>query len=269
MYLESTSFKGYEKRLLQPIEALFMRRADSVVVVNQSIRDVYRDRYGVEGTVLRNCGPAVPQDTLDSPVDIHQLLDLPRGASIVLYQGGLAQGRGLDVLVAASADFPEGAHTVLVGSGRERESLGRQVEELGLVDRVHFIPAVLPHELAGYTAAAAVGVIPYQPVSTNNFLALPNKVFEYTGAGIPFVASDLPELRRIARDEGCAAVYDPFDPQGLAAAVTKILTPSDREMYRRAAAEFGRCNTWERERLILISEAERIAGTLATATKDA
>ena len=268
LYLESTSFKRYEKRFLRPIEARFMRRADSVVVVNQTIRDVYRDRYGVEGVVLRNCGPAVPQEILDDPVDLHGLLGLPHGAPIVLYQGGLAGGRGLDVLVAATAGFPEGAHTVLVGSGRERDELGRQVEELGLTDRVHFIPAVLPHELQAYTAAASVGVIPYQPVSGNNLMALPNKVFEYTGAGIPFAASDLPELRRIAEEAGCAAVYGPFDPHGLATAVRTILAPSDRETFRRAAANFGRRNTWERERLILVSEAERIAPTLTT-TSDA
>lgn len=262
LYLESTSFKRFEKRLLQPIEARFMRRADSVVIVNQTIRDVYRDRYGVEGVVLRNCGPAVPQTTLDNPMDLHGLLNLPPEAAIVLYQGGLAPGRGLDVLVSAAAMLPGDVHTVLVGSGREREKLGRQVQELRLEDRVHFIPAVLPHELPAYTAAASVGIIPYQPVSANNFMALPNKVFEYTGAGIPFVASDLPELRRIAEETLSAMVYNPFDPRGLAAAVTKILAPLNHESYRRAAANFGRCNTWESEKTILISEAERLVPAL-------
>lgn len=267
LYLESTSFKGYEKRFLRPIEARFMRRAESVVVVNQTIRDEYHNRYRVDGVVLRNCGPAVLRSILDDPVDLHGLLGLPPRAPIVLYQGGLAPGRGLDVLVAATAAFPEGVHTVLVGSGRQREELGRQVEELGLVDQVHFIPAVLPHELPAYTAAASVGVIPYQPVSTNNLMALPNKVFEYTGAGIPFAASDLPELRRVAEEAGCAAVYDPFDPHGLAIAVTTILAPSDHETYRRAAEDFGRCNTWEHEKLILVSEVERIAPVFITAAR--
>ena len=264
LYLESTSFKRYEKFFLRPIEARFMRQADSVVVVNQTIRDEYCNRYGVKGVVLRNCGPAVSQTILDNPADLHGLLGLPHRAPIVLYHGGLAAGRGLDVLVAATAAFPEGAHTVLVGSGRQREELGKQVDELGLADRVHFIPAVLPHELPAYTAAASVGVIPYQPVSTNNLMALPNKVFEYTGAGIPFAASDLPELRRIAEEAGCAAVYGPFDPHGLATAVKTILATSDREAYRRAAANFGRRNTWEREKLILISEVERIAPALTS-----
>lgn len=262
LYLESTSFKRYEKRLLRPIEARYMRRADSVVVVNQTIRDVYLERYGVQGMVLRNCGPAVTQAVLEAPVDLHGLLGLPQGAHIVLYQGGLAPGRGLDVLVAAAGKFPKGVHTVLVGSGSEREALGIQVDKLSLSARVHFIPAVLPDELSAYTAAASVGVIPYQPVSANNYMALPNKVFEYTGAGIPFAASDLPELRRLADEAGCAVVYDPFDPHGLAEAVGAVLDSKNYATYRRAAVNFGRRNTWEQEKQILIAEAERVAGRL-------
>ncbi|WP_166429961.1 glycosyltransferase [Nesterenkonia sphaerica] len=265
LYLESTSFKTYEKCLLRPIESWFMRRADSVVVVNRTIRDVYQQRYSVQGTVLRNCGAAVPQSVLENPMDLHDMLGIPPEASIVLYQGGLAEGRGLEVLVAATSEFPVGIHTVLVGSGRERESLERQVSELGVEDRVHFIPAVLPHELPAYTAAATLGVIPYQPVSANNAMALPNKVFEYTGAGIPFVASDLPELRRIAEEAGCAAVYDPFNPRELAQTITDVLGRDKYATYRSAAVSFGQRNTWENEKLILISEAERLAGSFATA----
>lgn len=269
LYLESTSFRKFEKNLLQPIEALFMRRADSVVIVNQTIRDVYRRRYGVEGVVVRNCGPAVPKQLLNNPINLHSLLALPADARIVLYQGGLLPGRGLEVLIAATAGFPAGAHTVLVGSGRQRDELGRQVEELGLADRVHFIPAVLPQVLPRYTAGASVGVIPYQPVSGNNRMALPNKVFEYAGAGIPFAASDLPELRRIAEESGCAEVYSPFDPEGLSRAVTTILDPSEYGTYRRAAVTFGSRNTWEHESRMLLAEVERIAPVLTNGRRAA
>ena len=119
---------------------------------------------------------------------------------MVLYQGGLVPGRGLDVCVRAAAHFPDGVHLVFIGKGKSLDELTALADELGVTDRVHFLPAVEPGELPVYTAAADVGVIPYQPVSSNNEYALPNKVFEYTGAGIPFVASDLPELRRIATD---------------------------------------------------------------------
>src|SRR5699024_9203182 len=146
-----------------------------------------------------------------NPINLRALAGIPQDSKVVLYQGGLAAGRGLDVCVRAAAEFPEDVHLIFIGKGRMREELQALAQELGVSDRVHWLPAVEPGELSAYTAAADVGLIPYQPVSRNNQYALPNKVFEYTGAGIPFVASDLPELRGIVEAARCGEVYDPFD----------------------------------------------------------
>lgn len=262
LYLESTTFVPYEKKVLQPIEKLYMRRADSVVVVNETIRDEYERRYGVRGTVLRNAAPAVPEEIRSRPVDLRGMAGVPDEARVVLYQGGFVAGRGLDVLLRAAPFFPDRAHLVLIGKGGERETLEALAEELNVSDRVHFLPAVEPGELPALTAAADLGVIPYQPVSLNNRFALPNKVFEYTGAGIPFVAADLPELRRVADSESCGEVYDPYDPQQLAAAVSTVLDPARYSQYRTMADSFGRANTWETEKKILESEVRRLGVTI-------
>ncbi|MFC7465635.1 glycosyltransferase [Brachybacterium sp. GCM10030252] len=261
LYLESTTLRPYERRLLWSVEKTYMRRADSVVVVNETIRDEYEKRYGVRGTVLRNCAPAVPADVRANPLNIRSLAGIPQSSQVVLYQGGLMAGRGLDVCVRAAQHFPEGAHLVFIGKGRILEELQQLAGDLGVTDRVHWLPAVEPGQLPAYTAAADVGLIPYQPVSRNNRYALPNKVFEYTGAGVPFVASDLPELRRIVETARCGEVYDPFDPEQLAAAVRTVLDRTRHWTYRCNAERFGRENTWTSEREILVSEIRRLAGS--------
>lgn len=258
LYLESTTLRPYEKKVLWPVEKAYMKRADSVVIVNQTIRDEYEKRYGVQGTVLRNAAPAVAEEIRSNPVNLRALAGIPQGSKVVLYQGGLVPGRGLDVCVRAAAHFPDGVHLVFIGKGKSLDELTALADELGVTDRVHFLPAVEPGELPVYTAAADVGVIPYQPVSRNNEYALPNKIFEYTGAGIPFVSSDLPELRRIATTVHCGEVYDPFDPGQLAAAVHAVLDPDRHPAYRQNAEAFGRENTWETEREILVSEIRRL-----------
>lgn len=260
LYLESTTLKRLERVLLWPIEKRYMRRADSVVVVNRTIRDEYRKRYGVQGLVLRNCAPEVSASVRLKPVDVRGLLGLAPEDHVVLYQGGLMVGRGLDVCVRAAAGFPDGAHLIFIGEGRMRDDLVALAKHAGVQDRVHWLPAVQPGELPTYTAAASVGLIPYQPVSKNNHYALPNKVFEYTGAGVPFIASDLPELRRIVTASGCGEVYDPFSPDQLAAAVHTVLDPQRYSTYRRNAEVFGHENTWETERKILIAEVHRLIG---------
>lgn len=263
LYLESTTLRRHERLLLWPVERHYMRRADAIVIVNQTIRDEYHRRYGVEGVVLRNCAPSVPASVRADPIDIRGLLGLAPEAHVVLYQGGLMAGRGLDVCVRAAASFPDDAHLVFVGDGREKKGLVALAQEVGVRDRVHWLPAVPPAELPAYTAAASVGLIPYQPVSKNNMYALPNKVFEYTGAGVPFVASDLPELRRIVEIAGCGEVYDPFDPRGLSTVVTTLLHPEHYLRYRRDAEVFGRRNTWDQERAVLVGQVQDLVARIS------
>lgn len=258
LYLESTTLRPYERKLLAPVEKHYMRRADSVVVVNQSIRDEYLERYGVRGRVLRNCAPAVPDEVRENPINLHELAGIPEAARIVLYQGGLVAGRGLDVCVRAVKHFPEQVHLLFIGKGRLQDELRALAAEIGVSDRVHWLTAVAPGDLPRFTAGADLGVIPYQPVSMNNRLALPNKVFEYTGAGIPFVASNLPEIRRVVDSTGCGETYDPFDPVSLSDAVRSVLLEERYATCRRSAERFGRENTWGQERNILTTELQRL-----------
>lgn len=259
LYLESTSLRPYERRALWPVEKAYMKRADSVVIVNETIRDEYEKRYGVRGIVLRNAAPAVASEIRSNPMDLRALTGIPRRSKIVLYQGGLVPGRGLDVCVKAALYFPDGVHLVFVGKGKMHEELVAMADELGVADRVHFLPAVEPGELPAFTAGADVGVIPYQPVSRNNEYALPNKAFEYPAAGIPFVASDLPELRRLTTTAHCGEVYDSFSPEDLGEAVRTVLDPERYPAYRQNAENFGRENNWETERTVLVSEINRLA----------
>lgn len=256
LYLESTSFRPIERRILAPLERRYLRSADSVVAVNASIAVEYGRRYGRQPLVVRNCASRLPADL--QVRDLRLMAGLPLDAQVVLYQGGFAAGRGLEVCVAAVPGLPARAHLVLLGFGPMRDELVGLAELVGVADRVHVVDAVPPEELLSCTASATVGLMPYQPVSRNNMLALPNKIFEYTTAGVPVVASDLPELRRIVVDAGCGQVYDSFDPLMLAAALREVLDPSRYPLYREAARSFGETNVWETEREILVDQMVRL-----------
>lgn len=262
LYLESTSFRATERRILAPMERRYLRRADSVVAVNTSIADEYGRRYGRQPLVVRNCASRLPADL--HVTDLRLMAGLPLDAQVVLYQGGFAAGRGLEVCVAAVPGLPAGAHLVLLGFGPMRDELVSLAELAGVAHRVHVVDAVPPEELLACTASATVGLMPYQPVSRNNMLALPNKIFEYTTAGVPVVVSDLPELRRIAVDAGCGQVYDSFDPLMLAAALREVLDPTRYPAYREAARRFGETNVWETEREILVEQMMRLAPRLGS-----
>jgi glycosyltransferase involved in cell wall biosynthesis len=76
---------------------------------------------------------------------------------------------------------------------------------------------------------------------------MPQKIFEYMGAGLPVIASDFPLWRRILGDIGCGVFVNPLDPRGIAEAIEHILThPREaEEMGRRGRAAVLEHYNWE------------------------
>lgn len=247
-YLGSTSFRPTEVKFLEPIERRYMRRATKIVFVNDSVRDEYRNRSMVDGTTVRNCA-----DFSDSEDGLHlpTITGSRPGDRLVLYQGGFTSGRGLDVVIRALPLFPPATHLVMMGYGPLKEELMGLAASLRVQQNVSFVEAVPPSMLLRTAATATIGVIPYQPVSLNNKLALPNKIFEYTSAGLPVVVAAIPELERIARS-GVGLSYDPFSPEGLAQAVATILDPLTLDQARSSAQKWAANNSWGVERQVLI-----------------
>jgi glycosyltransferase involved in cell wall biosynthesis len=105
-----------------------------------------------------------------------------------------------------------------------------------------------------------------QPVSRNERLSTPNKLFECFGAGVPVVSSDFPLRRRIViedPDGPLGAVCDPTDPDAIAAALREVLDrPAEaaadlrRRVLRAAHARW----TWERQVPVLLGVYGRLTG---------
>ena len=219
------------------VERRHVPRAAAVIVANPGVGPELERRYGIRGV------RAVPNYPVEiGPVERRELRSLPGGdriphdAPIVLYSGGITIDRGIEQLVQAMTEVPD-AHLVFMGAGGLEPEIRRLVSQLGLDDRVHFLGMVPSDEVVAYTASATVGVLSTVPVSLNNVLALPNKIFQYMAAGIPLVASDYPQIREVVEGSGAGRVMDSSDPSAIAAALRAVLADPDAA---RAAGERGR-----------------------------
>jgi glycosyltransferase involved in cell wall biosynthesis len=92
-----------------------------------------------------------------------------------------------------------------------------------------------------------IGVIP-DPVNEYNDKISMNKVFEYSAFGIPCVAYNLTETRRLLGS--CGAYAETATPEGLARACLPLIVDDElREQRGRAVkALSNRTFDWERER---------------------
>lgn len=254
--------RGWPKWLLRRVEKFLIRRADAVITVNDSIAGYLAGWYGVpRPAVVMNCPEPVDLPAVSAV--LQERLGLPPETSLVLYQGGLTEGRGLQQFVEAFRDV-EGAVAVFLGDGPLRAHLERLAQERGLGGRVRFLEPVSQGELLSHTASATIGVVCYRRTSLNNYLSTPNKIFEYMMAGVPMAVSDFPEMARIVRENDLGETFDPDDPASIAAAINALLRRADLDEMRRRAMEIARSHyswTLESKKLLSVYESLGLPGT--------
>lgn len=243
--LDTAHRRPYVGAVWGAVERRFVHRADAVLTVGDAIADRLRDRYGIDRpVVLYNA----PETTSDVPPDrdaLRRELALPDdGRLVVLYQGLFREGRGLPALVEATRRV-EGVRLVLIGEGVLADDVRQWGQGLG--DRLVVHPFVPPDRLAALTPGADLGACLIEPLTESLRLSLPNKLFEYLAAGVPVLASPLPEIQRVV-DLGVGVLADPADPAAVAGALRRALAPERRARWAAAAPSALAPYTWNEGR---------------------
>ncbi len=216
-------FSETEKRKWRAIEQKYIGFASRVITVNESIAAELEGRYSLSDVkVILNAEQTASFER--RPERLRHALSLPAAAKIGLFQGGLSEGRNLHQLVDAikHVEAPN-LHLVFLGDGQLKEKLRKRALRLGLQGRVHFLDAVPQSELLEYTASADFGFVPYLANCLNTYYCTPNKLFEFIAAGIPIIASDLPELRRFVSGNDLGLILDFNDPKAVGNAVSNLI----------------------------------------------
>lgn len=229
------------------VERRYVARADAVLTVSPHIAAYLQKKYRLAVVHLVPNYPERPSS--DECRDLRGLMGndaIPREAPIVLHIGLYTKDRGIDQVIEALQWVPE-AHLVLLGAGPRGPQAVRVAASYGVSARVHPLDPVPHDELISYAASATIGVAPIVPNSLSYTFALPNKLFQSMGAGIPVIVSDLPEMGPLVREAGAGLTVDGRDAQDIAAALKKLLANRElsRSMGRRGrAAVLARFN-WD------------------------
>jgi glycosyltransferase involved in cell wall biosynthesis len=223
-----------------------VHRCAAVITVSDGIAARLRDRYRlpVTPTVVRNVSALQVQGN----GGLRRALGLHPDTPLVLHQGAPAPARGCEVLLDA-ATLLKDVHVVFLGDPEPGygERLSAMIRRRGLSGRVSLLPSVALDDLLAHTAEADVGVTLLQDTCENHRLALPNKLFEYIAAGVPVVASALPETRRLVEAYAVGWCVAPDQPEALAAALRVALAHRRDPALRARVARAAELLTWSRE----------------------
>ena len=204
------------------IEKFIFPKLKNVITVCDSIAKYYNDKYKVSVLVIRNL-PSQNNQIVKSklPFDTN-------GKKIVLYQGALNVGRGLELLIDSMLLLNDWL-LVIVGEGDIMDSLKEKVVINKVSSKVKFMGRLLPEDLNKITPIATVGVSLEEDLSLSYHFALPNKLFDYIQAKVPVLVSNLPEMSSVVKAYKVGEVLKERTPENLAKQLIEIAKVNNSE----------------------------------------
>ena len=237
--------KPVVKWVWRTIEKWLMPQCDALITVCQSIADYYKEKYGVEMTVVRNLQGSGCQSASARQQD--DAVGSKEG-HVLLYAGKVNVGRGVDWAIDALEWLPE-CRLVVAGDGDLLEEMKAYAAQKVWADRVEFTGRLMPEEMVVLTAKADVGLVMLEDRGLSYHYALPNRIGAFVQAGVPMVVSDLPEMARVVRTYGVGAVMERQGAQPLVDAVKRVLA---REWKEEDFAAARQDMDWNKEKVKLL-----------------
>jgi glycosyltransferase involved in cell wall biosynthesis len=219
-----------------------LRRATRLIAVSQATADriqaVWPESAGRVRVIHNAAGPAfaAPTDPEASQRRAAELIGSAAPYYLVVGKNEPYKAHQL-ALQAFARDARPGELLVLVQRTRRGAGLSRLAQELGIADRLRWLPTLSEAQLVTVLQAARALL---QPSLIEGF-GLP--VLEAMAAGCPVIASDTPALVEVLGGAGLHAAVG--DAAGLAAAINRLRSGSLRDELRARGFERARAFSWD------------------------
>lgn len=205
------------KKVWKKVEKRYVPKFKLGYTVSESIADEFEKRYGVKYQTIRNLPVLKPlHETL-----LHE--------KFILYQGAVNEARGFEFLIPALKEV--NCKLVICGDGNFMPKLKSLIAEYKLENKIDLKGFMPPDEIRKISQQATIGMALAEKEGLNQYLALPNKFFDYVHAGLPQITMNYPEYVKINNQFEVAILLEDLDPKKIAAAINNLL--SDEKLHRK------------------------------------
>lgn len=226
--------RPFIKKCWSAVERFAVPKFSYGYTVSQGLADAFNAQYNRNYEVIRNLPVLKPLDP-----DIQK-------QNFLLFQGAVNEARGFEFLVPALKKIPY--RLVVCGDGNFMPQLKALISEHDVADKVDLRGMMLPEDMWPVAQQAALGLGLAEKEGINQFYALPNKFTDYMHAGLPQLAMNFPEYRKINDAFPVAILLDELSVDAIVRAVNSVM---DNEALLRSLRENAL-----RARLIYCWEAE-------------
>ncbi len=177
--------------------------------VSDGLAEEFRKKYQRDYKVVRNL-----------PV-LKEQLPVKKENKFLLFQGAVNEARGFEYLIPAMKSV--NYKLVICGDGNFMGQLKELIRQNNVAGKVELTGMLLPEELRKIAQKATLGIGLAEKEGLNQFLALPNKFFEYMHAGLPQVAMNYPEYKKINDQFRVAVLLDGLLVEEISVAINHLM----------------------------------------------
>jgi glycosyltransferase involved in cell wall biosynthesis len=250
---ETHNLKGLRKLFCKKIEKFFIKYVDHIFVVSESISEWYKLEYDIKPPSVVINSP-LQQKVLKKDLFRSQF-NIRNDQLIFIYQGYFGTGRGLEVLLNSFAGKKEDSEVlVFMGDGDLKDKIELFAKNNNNIFYKEFVPIEIVQD---YTSSADIGIALIENTCLSYKYALPNKLFEYSMAGLPVIISNLPEMKNIVNKYRSGVVVNGDTSLDLNNAIKKLLSGNLND-YKNNAKRMALELSWENQELVMLSTYNKI-----------
>jgi glycosyltransferase involved in cell wall biosynthesis len=184
----------------------------SCYTVGNALASIFKEKYHTDFNVVRNFPFLIP----DRKVKKHDRM--------ILYQGAVNVGRGLEQLIEAIKDID--VQLVIAGYGDIQHKIKKMVEARGYHYKVILSGYLTPSQLEELTPKAFLGYNLLDAASLSYYYSLSNKFFDYIHAGVPSLSNPFPEYVEINKQYKVSHLIE-LDTEEIKKAILYLLDNHD------------------------------------------
>lgn len=230
-------------------ERCFIKYVDITVTVSRSIADELMAIYRLRNCyVIKNYPRELDVELLSSQKKtVRTAADIGQEVVLCVFVGGMQLNRGIELLVDAMSDPTLSANIHLAFVGCDGFPSWVNSNHIKFKN-ISFHGRVNQSDLVHYISDADIGIHPIQPVDKNHYFCLPNKLFEYTCAGLCLLVSDMLELEAFVRQSNNGKVFAHNDSAELVGLLNYLNdNRSEMEVYKSNSTAKSTKLFWENQ----------------------
>jgi len=247
-------FKTIFKKFFLLYEKFIVKRCDAVITANSIEKSYYQIKFPLKNIyTIYNVPHAVNTNVKN--------LNAAEKSYDLCFEGLLNFQRGLEnlflLIKKLKKNFDSHIKLLIIGeieSGKCKDWAENFIKEHNLQENILITGWQSYRSLYDYHIRSKIGILLYYYTPNNLLAGPPNKIFNYMRAGIPVVASKLPETKNIIEEVDCGILVNPHDLEEAERAVVMLLSDESmrEEMGKRGYTAFTNKYNWEVEEKRLI-----------------